>query len=264
MAMKHLAVQADAASASAREIAEAYDIPIELMAKVLQRLVRRGLLASHQGTRGGYRLSRPTVDDLGRRHHPGDRRPADRDRLLDRRREVRPVRQVQHPRSAVADQGSHRRRAGDVLAAGDVGRRAARETVMPVSPLALTFSRTTRDRQARLSRLSRDDAGRSARARGDAARTSPRSSATPRAGSTPTAGRPSDAVDAARDQVAALIGASPARDSSSRAAPPNPTTSRSRGAPSASAIAAITSSPSRPSTSRCSTRASGWRRRAGG
>jgi Rrf2 family protein len=58
MAMKHLATRPDAASASAREIAEAYDIPIELMAKVLQRLVRRGLLASHQGTRGGYRLAR--------------------------------------------------------------------------------------------------------------------------------------------------------------------------------------------------------------
>ncbi len=60
MAMKHLATRPDAASASAREIAEAYDIPIELMAKVLQRLVRRGLLVSHQGTRGGYRLSRAT------------------------------------------------------------------------------------------------------------------------------------------------------------------------------------------------------------
>ena len=60
IAMKHLATRADAASASAREIAEQYDIPIELMAKVLQRLVRRGLLTSHQGTRGGYRLSRPS------------------------------------------------------------------------------------------------------------------------------------------------------------------------------------------------------------
>lgn len=61
MAMKHLATRPDAASASAREIAEAYDIPIELMAKVLQRLVRRGLLASHQGTRGGYRLARSPI-----------------------------------------------------------------------------------------------------------------------------------------------------------------------------------------------------------
>src|SRR5262245_30303598 len=58
MAMKHLALRGDRGSSSAREIAEQYDIPIELMAKVLQRLVQRGLLASHQGTRGGYQLSR--------------------------------------------------------------------------------------------------------------------------------------------------------------------------------------------------------------
>ena len=58
MAMKHLAVRGDRGSSSAREIAEQYDIPIELMAKVLQRLVRRGLLVSHQGTRGGYQLAR--------------------------------------------------------------------------------------------------------------------------------------------------------------------------------------------------------------
>src|SRR5687768_1192544 len=58
MAMKHLALHADGASASAREIAEAYDIPLELMAKVLQRLARSGLVLSLQGTRGGYRLSR--------------------------------------------------------------------------------------------------------------------------------------------------------------------------------------------------------------
>ena len=59
IAMKHLALRGDRASSSAREIAEQYDIPVELMAKVLQRLVQRGLLASHQGTRGGYQLSRP-------------------------------------------------------------------------------------------------------------------------------------------------------------------------------------------------------------
>lgn len=58
MAMKHLALRGDRGSSSAREIAEAYGIPIELMAKVLQRLVQRGLLASHQGTRGGYHLAR--------------------------------------------------------------------------------------------------------------------------------------------------------------------------------------------------------------
>ena len=70
IAMKHLAQNASRAEArmreggagapstSAREIAEHYDIPIELLAKVLQRLVRTGLLASTQGTRGGYTLSR--------------------------------------------------------------------------------------------------------------------------------------------------------------------------------------------------------------
>ena len=61
MAMKHLALSADGASASAREIAEQYDIPLELLAKVLQRLARRGLVTSMQGTRGGYRLARATA-----------------------------------------------------------------------------------------------------------------------------------------------------------------------------------------------------------
>lgn len=62
MAMKHLAVRGERGSSSAREIAEQYDIPIELLAKVLQRLVRRGLLLSQQGTRGGYQLARMPAD----------------------------------------------------------------------------------------------------------------------------------------------------------------------------------------------------------
>ena len=57
IAMKHLAQKSER-STSAREIAEQYGIPIELMAKVLQRLVRTGLLISTQGTRGGYMLGR--------------------------------------------------------------------------------------------------------------------------------------------------------------------------------------------------------------
>ena len=61
MAMKHLAQKDGAPSICAREIAEQYDIPIELMAKVLQRLVRTGLLVSTQGTRGGYTLGRPSA-----------------------------------------------------------------------------------------------------------------------------------------------------------------------------------------------------------
>ena len=62
MAMKHLATRQDAAaSCSAREISESYEIPLELLAKVLQRLVRARLLQSVQGTRGGYRLGRPAT-----------------------------------------------------------------------------------------------------------------------------------------------------------------------------------------------------------
>ena len=65
IAMKHLALRGDGSS-SAREIASLYDIPIELLAKILQRLVRRGLLASHQGTRGGYHLARvPALISVG-------------------------------------------------------------------------------------------------------------------------------------------------------------------------------------------------------
>jgi Rrf2 family protein len=59
IAMKHLAGLSDTASASAREIGEQYQIPLELLAKILQRLAREGILASHQGIRGGYYLARP-------------------------------------------------------------------------------------------------------------------------------------------------------------------------------------------------------------
>ena len=58
MAVRHLALRQDAGAASAREIAEQYCIPVELMAKVLQRLARQGIVTSQQGTRGGYSLAR--------------------------------------------------------------------------------------------------------------------------------------------------------------------------------------------------------------
>jgi Rrf2 family protein len=57
--MKHLAADASHGAASAREIAECYDIPLELLAKVLQQLTHRGLLVSQMGIRGGYHLARP-------------------------------------------------------------------------------------------------------------------------------------------------------------------------------------------------------------
>ena len=58
LAMRYLAAQSGREAVSAREVSEAHRIPAELLAKVLQRLVRAGLLESHQGIRGGYGLSR--------------------------------------------------------------------------------------------------------------------------------------------------------------------------------------------------------------
>jgi Rrf2 family protein len=59
MALKFLAERADMPSLSAKDIAEAYGIPPQLLAKILQRLTKTGLLRSHAGTNGGYALSRP-------------------------------------------------------------------------------------------------------------------------------------------------------------------------------------------------------------
>src|SRR6266581_5544074 len=57
IALKHLAQHNDE-SVSARQIAAQYRIPAELLAKVLQKLARKGLLVSQQGINGGYLLAR--------------------------------------------------------------------------------------------------------------------------------------------------------------------------------------------------------------
>ena len=115
IAMKHLALRPDQAASSAREIAEQYDIPVELMAKVLQRLAREGLLASHQGTRGGYHLSRP----------PSAISVADVIQAVDGPLTVTACSteeencdqylEVQRPRSALEDQGADSPGAADLL-----------------------------------------------------------------------------------------------------------------------------------------------------
>jgi Rrf2 family protein len=58
IAMKHLAEHAATGALSAKEIAGAQKIPSELLAKILQKLVRARLLISLQGTNGGYKLAR--------------------------------------------------------------------------------------------------------------------------------------------------------------------------------------------------------------
>ena len=59
MAMKHLAERSSQGSLSAKDVADAYGIPPEALAKILQKLVKAGLLHSQHGTNGGYMLVRP-------------------------------------------------------------------------------------------------------------------------------------------------------------------------------------------------------------
>ena len=64
MALKYLAEQTASAQGSgssahsAKDIAEAYHIPPQLLAKILQTLAKAGLLVSHAGTNGGYALAK--------------------------------------------------------------------------------------------------------------------------------------------------------------------------------------------------------------
>lgn len=65
ISLRHLAVARRSPrcnSASAKDISEAYRIPLPLLSKVLQKLVKAGLLLSEQGTNGGYRLARDPQD----------------------------------------------------------------------------------------------------------------------------------------------------------------------------------------------------------
>jgi Rrf2 family protein len=63
IALRHLASLQGAtagagATASAKDIAEAYHLPVPLLAKVLQQLTRAEILRSVAGTNGGYKLAR--------------------------------------------------------------------------------------------------------------------------------------------------------------------------------------------------------------
>ncbi len=62
LALGYLECQGSEQVISTREIAERFAIPGELLAKVLQRLSRQGLLEAHQGRGGGYSLARSTED----------------------------------------------------------------------------------------------------------------------------------------------------------------------------------------------------------
>ena len=61
LALQYLAMEAPSGIASARAIAERYDIPVDLLAKVLQRLARLGFVTAQKGSHGGYHLARPST-----------------------------------------------------------------------------------------------------------------------------------------------------------------------------------------------------------
>lgn len=58
MAARHLALNNSGNYSTAKEIAENYQIPRQLVAKVLQNFVRNDLASSFQGVKGGYQLQR--------------------------------------------------------------------------------------------------------------------------------------------------------------------------------------------------------------
>jgi Rrf2 family protein len=62
IAVRHLAAHGAEHSRSAADIAEANGISPQLLAKVLQRLAKHGLLTARHGSSGGYQLARHPKD----------------------------------------------------------------------------------------------------------------------------------------------------------------------------------------------------------
>lgn len=56
MAVKYIALKGDCGCTTAKEISESYDIPYELLSKVLQKLSKLNIVKSFQGVKGGYSL----------------------------------------------------------------------------------------------------------------------------------------------------------------------------------------------------------------
>ena len=57
IALRHLQTNKDGQLSSAKEIAGAYGIPQELLAKILQRLARGNIIIAIKGAAGGYKLA---------------------------------------------------------------------------------------------------------------------------------------------------------------------------------------------------------------
>jgi Rrf2 family protein len=62
MAINYIASQQDDGAVSAKRIAEEFQIPAELLAKILQRLAKKRLIVSQNGPKGGYVLAAPATE----------------------------------------------------------------------------------------------------------------------------------------------------------------------------------------------------------
>lgn len=58
IALRHMAMHQTGQVFTAKEIAKIYDMPYELLAKILQKLARTGTILSIQGIHGGYKLAK--------------------------------------------------------------------------------------------------------------------------------------------------------------------------------------------------------------
>jgi Rrf2 family transcriptional regulator, cysteine metabolism repressor len=66
MAIHYIAIHEEVGPVSAKKIADEFGIPAELLAKILQRLAKEGLITSQNGPKGGYALAlRPVAITVG-------------------------------------------------------------------------------------------------------------------------------------------------------------------------------------------------------
>lgn len=56
MAVKYIAKKNHSSCVTAKEIAEGYNIPYDLLSKILQQLTKANIITSFQGNKGGYSL----------------------------------------------------------------------------------------------------------------------------------------------------------------------------------------------------------------
>jgi Rrf2 family protein len=62
LAVKYIALKRDCGCVTAKEISNGYNIPYELLAKILQKLTKKNIVVSYQGIKGGYSLVKDAKD----------------------------------------------------------------------------------------------------------------------------------------------------------------------------------------------------------